>query len=339
MGESFHNYHIAERSFVSYIKREIHQGNLKRNFSERQIGEIDIIVSEMTSNLIKYVGSGDLLYRAYNIGDQDSVFEVLCIDKGEGIVDLIKMRKDGFSSSTTLGQGLGAIERLSTYSQLYSQLGWGTILYSKVSTPGLNKPGHANGIDISSRGLVVNKPRESVCGDGYCIQDTKTHYRVLFADGLGHGPAAKKATDQAIEYFLASEENDPVELLRKIHGSVRHTRGLVGTIAICDRKAEEWVICGVGNILTRIYGGIHHKNYMPYNGTLGLNIPNSMNRSVYPVEKNQHLIMCSDGINSRWDLNRFPGAFRYDNMILASCIYKDYVRGTDDASVLIIKVT
>jgi hypothetical protein len=227
---------------------------------------------------------------------------------------------------------------LSNQTELYSIPGWGTVLYARVSTFETPKSAHGN-IEFASRALLVNKPREFVCGDGYCVQDTKTHYRIFFGDGLGHGQAAKDAVVQAIECFKSCPENEPVEILRKIHEHVRRTRGLVATVAICDKQSGQWRLCGIGNILTRIYAGIQYKNYMPYNGTLGLNIPNSMSSSTHALEKNQHVIMCSDGITSRWDLGRFPAFLRYDGIIAAACIYKDYVRGTDDASVLVTKVS
>lgn len=339
MASTFKSYHIGERSFVSYIKREIHQGNVKQHFTEKQVAAIDIIVAEMTSNLIKYAGSGDLLYRTYTIGDEDSVFEIFCLDKGQGMADTFKMRKDGFSSSGTLGQGLGAIERLSTFTQLYSIPGWGTVLYASVSTEVAKKAVPVQNLELSLRALLVDKPKETVCGDGYFVKDTRDYYKILFGDGLGHGPFAKEAVDMAGECFLASVENDPVAMIRVLHDRVRKSRGLVGTIAILDKNQGQWKMCGVGNIATRIYGGIQYKTYMPYNGTIGLNIPNSMNSSLFPIEKHQHLIMCSDGINTRWDLNKYPAIFRYDPAMLAACIYKDHVRGTDDASVLIAKIS
>lgn len=77
---------------------------------------------------------------------------------------------------------------------------------------------------------------------------------------------------------------------------------------------------------------------MSYNGTIGLTIPNAMNISTYPMETNQHLVMCSDGIQTRWDMSRYPAILKYDNIMLAAAIYKDYARGTDDASVIIAKV-
>lgn len=339
MDKSFTSYKVEERSYVSYIKREIHSQVLRSRFMETQAGKIDIIVSEMASNLIKHAGGGEILFRVYDPDAHTSVFEIISIDKGPGIADTGRMMRDGVSTTHTLGHGLGAIHRLSDTAQLFSLTGWGTVLYAMVSSEGKKKKGREQktpGVDI--RALCVNKPRETVCGDGYCIKRTPAAISIFFGDGLGHGPNAKEAIDRANEFFEGCSENDPVEILRQMHENIRRTRGLVGTVAVCDLKGGQWRVCGVGNILTRVYSGIEFKNYMPYNGTIGLNLPNSMNASVFVVESNQYMIMCSDGIQSRWDLNKFHSILKYDNTVLAAAIYKDFARGTDDASVLIAKV-
>jgi anti-sigma regulatory factor (Ser/Thr protein kinase) len=336
MDKPFTSYPIEERSFVAYIKREIHNEALQGFFSEKQVGEIDIIISELCSNLIKHAGSGELLYRIFNSSENDSVFEIICFDRGPGMADSKKMMKDGVSTTKTLGQGLGAIERLSNLAQLYSIPGWGTIHYATVSTLKRNPGGKSNDLEI--RALCVNKPREIVCGDGFRIKKNETETQIFFGDGLGHGQHAKDAVDRAGDFFLSCKERDPVDILRQMHEVVRRTRGLVGTVAVFDKKKMEWNVCGIGNILSRMYTGIMYKNYMAYNGTIGLNIPTSLSHSAFPAEKNQHLVMCSDGIRTRWDLTRYPSILKQDNTILAAALYKDYSRGNDDSSILIAKV-
>ena len=66
MDNAFTSYRMEERSYVSYIKREIHQQVARTRFSETQAGEIDIIVSELSSNIIKHAGSGELLFRVHD---------------------------------------------------------------------------------------------------------------------------------------------------------------------------------------------------------------------------------------------------------------------------------
>lgn len=338
MGKSFITYRIEDRSFVSYIKREIHLEVTRAHFAEKQVAAIDIIVSELTSNLIKHAGSGELLYRITG-SEKGAAFEVLCIDKGPGMSDPEKMMVDGVSTSGTLGQGLGAITRLSTHSQVYSTRGVGTIVYSTVAATKTEKRPTSKTNNVEVKALCVNKPRETVCGDGYNVINTIDSTKIFFGDGLGHGENAKAAVDSASEFFSECNENDPVEIIRGMHEKVRRTRGLVAAIAVCDRTTSQWRICGVGNIAVRLFSGLQLKNYISYNGTVGLNIPSSLKESNFAAEKNQHMIMCSDGIRSRWSLTSYPSIFKYDNIILAAALYRDYTRGNDDASVLIAKVS
>ncbi|HEY0742017.1 MAG TPA: ATP-binding SpoIIE family protein phosphatase [Chryseosolibacter sp.] len=337
MDRLFTSYSIEDRSYISYLKREIHKEVSLGSFSEQRAGEIDIIVSEICSNTVKYATSGEVLYRTCHQG-QHSTFEIIALDKGPGIPDISRMMRDGVSTGSTLGQGLGAIERLSDVFNIYSIPQWGTIVYSKVTTNKTTFVRKEN-LDLDVRGLMVAKPREVECGDLYRVKRTQTDVRVFLGDGLGHGKHAQEAVERAADFFFESDDTNPVDILRQMHEKVRRTRGLVGTIGIFDRRLNQWRICGVGNIVTRLYQGITYKNYMSYNGTIGLNIPTSMNVSVIPAERNQYLIMCSDGIRSRWDVTRFPSILKYDNMILASAVYKDFNRGTDDSSVLISKVS
>jgi hypothetical protein len=79
------------------------------------------------------------------------------------------------------------------------------------------------------------------------------------------------------------------------------------------------------------------RSYVSYNGIIGYNIPGTMNDQVLSLEDYNQFIACSDGIRSRWDLAKFPGIGHHDGMIIASAIYKEFVRGNDDASVIVCK--
>ncbi len=337
MDKTFTSFKMEERSYVSYIKREIHNRIARANFTSSQAGEIDIIVSELTSNIIKHAGRGELLLRVQNLDRRTSLCEIITIDSGPGMADTTRMLKDGISTTQTLGQGLGAIMRLSTISQLYSIPGWGTVQYSMVRTK--NKDYVPPVIEeLEIRALCVNKPHEKVCGDGFAVKVTDSEIAIFFGDGLGHGIRAKEAFDAAADCFMETNETDPVDIIRFVHQNIRKTRGLVGVVMVCDLQAREWRLCGVGNILSRMYVGVEFKTYMSYNGTIGMTIPNSMSMTTSPMEVNQHLIMCTDGIQNRWDLTRYPSILKFDNIILAAAIYKDYTRGNDDSSILIAKV-
>jgi anti-sigma regulatory factor (Ser/Thr protein kinase) len=334
MDKIFTSYNIEDRSFVAFIKRQIHQELLQTKFSKNRVAEIDIIVSELTSNLIKHAGSGELLYRLYE-QEEKPVLEIVTIDQGPGISDVNKMMRDGISTTNTLGHGLGAIQRLSSEFQIYSLPKWGTITYTVVR-PAQGKEKKQTGLEVKA--VCIPKPSEEVCGDAYYVKRSRDYIKVFLGDGLGHGQHAHEAVMRASEIISTTQETDPVEIIRQMHAHVRKTRGLVASVAVLNLRLKEWNICGVGNISTRFYGGILFKHFMPYNGIIGLNIPGTMNYTVIPAEKNQQLIMCSDGLRSRWDVSKYPSILKYDSMLLAAALYKDFNRRTDDSSVFIGKV-
>jgi anti-sigma regulatory factor (Ser/Thr protein kinase) len=338
MDSTFTSFNIEDRTFVAYAKREIHNDIVKGSFSQRRVAEIDIIVSELCSNLIKHAGSGELLYRMFEEEGTNCV-EMVALDKGHGMADATKMVKDGISTSNTLGHGLGSIQRLSDRFQIYSIVGFGTVVYASV---GRRKVKHGDGLPppekCQIKCICVPKPREKACGDGYAIKRNENSVQILLGDGLGHGEFAQQAVESAAEYFRKCTEGDPVDILRGMHEHVRRSRGLVATIAVADMRQGEWKICGVGNISTRILNGIESRNHMSYNGTIGHNIPRTMTSSTYRIEKNQRLIMVSDGLRTRWEITRYPGILRFDNIILASMLYRDFTRSVDDSSVLVASI-
>lgn len=327
-------YKIDDRSYVSFIKREIHNLITLKGFSPVKTGEVDIIVAELTSNLVKFAQTGELLYRVAE--DEGGVFfEIYCLDNGKGISNLARMMQDGNSSSDTLGQGLGAIERLSSASSVFTVPDQGTVVYSKVYAK--DEEGHRP--DRLNYGAVqVCCPGEKVCGDGYSIKKIAGGILFFMGDGLGHGINAHEAVTEAIAVFEASTEVNPVELLREIHLEVKKTRGLVATIAYLDHVNQKWSVCGVGNISTSIYTGLVCKNYTPYNGILGHNIPRTLTNSVQALEKYQILIMHSDGLRARWNLANIPGILKYEPNMIAAALYKDNARHNDDMTVLTAKI-
>ncbi len=328
----FTSHLVDERSQLAFIKREIHNV-VKTVFSETRTGEIDIVVSEMLSNLIKYAATGEILYRMSNPG----VFELLCIDNGPGMKDVTYSSRDGVSTKNTLGQGLGSIARLSNHSQVYSQPKWGTIIYSKF----INNEKQQISDDrkkIIFSCINVALPGQMVCGDGAAIRYLDDKVMILAADGLGHGPHAKDAVDKAVDVFNNSMSCDPVELVREINAVIKKTRGIVGTVAVIHLQNKKWEICGIGNVLTRLQKGLEFKNYISNNGIIGVNIPPRLENAVWDMEKFQLLIFCSDGIKTRWDLAKYPSILKYDPMIIAAALYKDHARRTDDMTVLIVKV-
>jgi anti-sigma regulatory factor (Ser/Thr protein kinase) len=336
--ETFITYKLEERSYVSAAKRDIHNRATAAGFSSKAVGEIDIIIAELASNLIKHTPQGgELVYRI--TGEENhKLFEVFSMDNGYGENDIQRMLKDGHSSTNTLGHGLGAIQRLSDHFQIYSMKGWGTVAYAqKCMAPSILKTTSKTPVIV--RVIQENIPGENVCGDGYWVKHSENETQIFLGDGLGHGPEANHAINQAIEAFKSNTDKIPGDILKSIHNNVKKSRGLVGAVAVLNHQEKMWSICGVGNIATRIYTGLEYKSYMPHNGILGLNISSNLTNCHVPAERFQTLIMCSDGLKTKWDITKYTSILKYDPAILAAAIFKDQARRTDDMSILVGKIT
>ena len=335
MDSVFTNFVVGDRSMLSFFKRELHNIDLENGFTPHRAAETDIIIAELTSNLIKFAGSGELLYR--NI-ERDGIpgLELFCMDNGPGIDNIAKMLTDGYSTANTLGHGLGTIKRLSDTFEIYSVKGRGTVQHVRIFEKSREfLAERKKGFHCAA--VVTNYPGESVCGDGFIVRQTANGFLAMTGDGLGHGQHAHEAIKSALQAFKHTRSNDPSEIIREIHAQVKRTRGLVCTIVYADRKNGVWNICGVGNIATRIYLGLENKTYTPYNGIIGHNIPRTMNNTVHPFSKDQMLVMHSDGIRTKWKLSDYPSLLKEKPALIAATLYKDNWRGTDDATVLVAK--
>lgn len=325
-----------DRSYFSILKKEIRQTAVKAGFDTEKLSELDIIISEMTSNLHKYAVKGEILAGLFKEKDNFYI-ELISIDHGPGMAYPQQMMTDGFSSENNLGMGLGSIKRMSDKFDLYSVKDWGTIILSRIyKKPTVPRTGAAAKIEI--RPLVIAMPGQQVSGDGTCYEITDTHLKLLVADGLGHGEEANYAVNEAAKAFMASTYASPAMILKDIHESILKTRGIVGSVVVFDFIKKVWTMAGVGNITTRMSNFIDIKNQMSHNGIIGHNIPNVINNHEISLNDYHQITLCSDGMKPRWELSKYPGINRCDLSIQAAAIYKDFGRHTDDMSVVIAKI-
>jgi len=47
--------------------------------------------------------------------------------------------------------------------------------------------------------------------------------------------------------------------------------------------------------------------------------------------------MALNGLSTKWDLDHYPGLGSKDPSIIAAVLYRDYARGRDDATVMVVK--
>ena len=80
-------------------------------FGDVEIHSIIITLSELSTNLVFHAGQGRILLRAIERNGCAGI-EVVALDEGPGIADVLMAMQDGYSTSGGLGGGLPGINRL-----------------------------------------------------------------------------------------------------------------------------------------------------------------------------------------------------------------------------------
>src|SRR5262245_58654898 len=322
---------VAERSRVAEARRLAVQLSTGQGFSENDAGRVAIVATELATNLVKHAGGGEIVISSFDDAEGKGV-ELLALDKGPGITDLNKALADGHSTSGSAGTGLGAIRRSADFFAVSSRVGRGTAVAARLKPQG--QAPVEGGCLIA--GLSAPYPGESVCGDGWAIAASGATIGVLMADGSGHGPEAHKAALRAIEIFRAQSGRNVEQVAQAINRALVATRGAAVAVAEIDAAAGQVNFVGIGNISAALIDQGSVRRMVSNNGTAG-HIAPRIRAFQYPVRGETTVILHSDGLTPRWDLNDYPGLIAAHPSLLAGILYRDFRRGRDDASIVVVR--
>jgi anti-sigma regulatory factor (Ser/Thr protein kinase) len=321
---------IDDRSQVGTARRAAAELAARLQFDATLAGKVSLAVTELGTNIVKHAGSGRMLLRALTSGGGTGI-EVLALDKGPGIADVPASLRDGHSTSGTMGSGLGAISRLSADFEIYSQPGRGvalrTVLWERAPR---------NLASIEYGGLCVAKSGEVVAGDDWSVVTDRNFLSVLLVDGLGHGLLAHEAARAAVDTLAAHAQAEPGALVQACHAALARTRGAALGAARLAANAERGAFAGVGNIVARVEGSTANRHLASYNGTVGHNL-HKVKEFGFPWPRGALLVLHSDGLGTHWDLAAYPGLTARHPALIAGVLYRDYDRGRDDVSVVVLR--
>ena len=325
---------VSEQTQVGEARRAATRLATDHDLDETAVGRIAIIVTELGNNLWRHAQKGRLLIGCRK-GGEGCQLEVLSIDSGPGM-DVSRCLRDGYSSGGTAGTGLGAVQRLSTDFSVFSVSGTGTVILSRTWVPSLSAPPASSPrLGFSHAGICLAAPGEFVSGDAWDIRIVDGHATVIVADGLGHGPVAAEAADEAIKGF-AKAAGTPAAMLERLHPLLRSTRGAAVAIAAVDAKSGTVTYAGAGNIAGRMISGIEDRTLMSQHGTLGVQVRKLQDIS-YVWPDHALLVMHSDGLATRWNLKDAGGLLQCDPAVIAGWLLREHARGHDDVTVVVVK--
>jgi serine/threonine protein phosphatase PrpC len=215
--------------------------------------------------------------------------------------------------------------------------GVGTMMLARVWSAAAARIRAAGAPRMEVGAVCVPVAGERDCGDSWLTHKSRDRALVAVVDGLGHGLGAAAASAEAIRVIRESPDSPPAELVHAAHGALRATRGAAMGVATVHLDRGTVTFVGVGNIAA----GLHlpdgtTRSFASHNGTVG-HVVRKVQEFEYDWGAGGTLLMHSDGINTRWRLDSYPGLLHNDPTLVAGAIYRDAARGRDDATVVVLR--
>ncbi|MEN0108373.1 MAG: ATP-binding protein, partial [Pseudomonas sp.] len=288
---------VDDESQVGHARRVIQKLATQHGFDSNDAGRAALVATELASNLLKHAGRGELHVRVLAYGAATGI-EMLAIDRGPGF-DVQACLADGFSTGGTQGIGMGAVDRQSEVFDVFAD-DRGAVLMARLYPRGSKVVDLRVGISQHS---LHNDP---ACGDAWHLVIANGHVSALVIDGLGHGPEAQEAALAGAQAFAAAPFTSPALLMDDLHRAMCGTRGGAGAVAQYNADSGHLHFAGIGNIGATLITVGKSRGLASHPGILGAQFRKAQAFDFADC-KDQLLVMFSDGLQSRWSLQDYPG--------------------------------
>lgn len=321
---------ILVRSKLFAISQRLHFSDLKRE-------NMALVAAEMVTNQVKYAGGRGMI----QIWEQPGpTLDILALDYGPGISNLKLAQQDGYSSTNTLGKGLGSIQRLADEIHIYTRpeggSGQGKSWTGTAVLARFRKGSGEAGRLPAELGLYARAlTDERFNGDHLYFQATATGLRWLHLDGLGHGQSAQEATANLGACLL--EHDRPDAIMHALDERLRDSRGAVAILADLDLRARRLTLHGVGDMQAYVVQDERLQRYAFSPGILGkeYKLPAAQQ---FELAAKAAVVTVSDGIRRSWNEDSFPGLFHLHPQLIAYVLGNIMGRISDDQSMCVVRL-
>lgn len=178
---------------------------------------------------------------------------------------------------------------------------------------------------------------ETVCGD--LVQtwiDGRGHLLVAVLDGLGHGPHARRASDEGVAAIGRMIDADLGTILRCCDSALRDTRGAAVALARFDFQALVAQFVGVGNV-SAILSGARKRRLASIPGIVGTGLP-ALQVEHVPMLSGGFAALFTDGLDPLFDHNE-PDVLQSDRAVqdIAQRLVQSQGRVNDDVGICMVR--
>jgi anti-sigma regulatory factor (Ser/Thr protein kinase) len=315
---------LEDDSQIGEARRTATKLAQQAGFDDNDCGRVALVATELASNILKHARHGELHLRALPaLGG----LELIAVDRGPGF-DLHDCLPDGYSTRGTQGIGLGALLRQSQVFDVYADERGAVVLVRLFA-------GRAPVADWRLGVSQHSLHHDPACGDAWQVTRKGNQLSALVIDGLGHGSEAERAARAGCQAFNHTPFAVPALLFDDMHQAMNGTRGGAVAVAQYDGDSGRLRFTGIGNIGACLVTAEKSRGMASHPGIVGAQF-----RRAQPFDfggaGGQLLILFSDGLQSRWNLLDYPGLVHRHPAVIAAVLHRDFCRGRDDVTVLVI---
>jgi anti-sigma regulatory factor (Ser/Thr protein kinase) len=344
--KQLYNNPIASESEGILFRSRLQSTARRMGFSEGRRQNMALVAAELVTNQVKHARSRGMLQIWQQPGP---ALDLVALDFGPGIPNLVLAQQDGYSTANTLGKGLGSIRRLSDESAVYSvqpkddkEGKWhGSLFWTRFwlnGRSGVKKDAEIPGVfgEKVRLGLFARALGEDrYNGDRiYMLQD-KDRLRWLHLDGLGHGQFAHEAVENLAGCLVRGDNAGAV--LMQADRQLASTRGAVAISCAVDIANKSVELMGVGDMGAHFYTAEKLQNLTFAPGVLGKEHKTPQSNKL-TFEKRCTIVTASDGIRRSWKFESFLGLFNQHPQVIAYLLGNIMGRASDDQSLCVVKI-
>ncbi len=327
---------ISHKSDVVEARKHSRMIGQELGFNDKNLEEIVLVISELASNILKYGDHGLIKIQKCYIENEIGI-EILALDSGSGFQENPEIViSDGYSSSDSLGYGLGTVIRLfdDFFISNNPDSETGSMVTCRKWVKKLENELLLCPLDIGAASRAF--PGMTVNGDSFVIKKWNHYVLAGVIDGVGHGQFAHRAARKARSYIEDHYDRPLFSIFQGVGRVCRGTRGVVMALIRIDWKNGIISVANVGNIELRVNTKSEPIHFIVRRGILGFsNIFPKVSESKWNLSN--FLVMFSDGISSHWNWDDYFSDLKYSATEISHRLLHKLAREHDDATVLVIK--
>src|SRR5437867_2968849 len=234
---------LYDEASVSTARQRVREMGQHFNLSKELVENAALITSELTHNQLSHARQG---YFAVKLVERQGVkgLEMIAADIGPGIERPSLAIEDQVptTDARSLRAGLGAVCRIADEVEFDNRISEGACVVVRKF--------EAETAPLCCEIAIMGRPYpgEGISGDDGVFVQSESGFLAAVSDGLGHGPEARQASNQAIEALSRKRETSLDQIVMDLNQELAGTRGCAMSIMRFNKNDRILECASLGDV-------------------------------------------------------------------------------------------